>query len=79
MGRVDEPVTELLAFQVTGNPDQLVLDTRVFMQEVGQGFGILLLLGQIVDGYLGTLPGNGNFNISSQLSGIEEQGLYLGV
>lgn len=79
MGRVDELVTELLAFQVTGNPDQLVLDTRVLVQEIGQGFGILLLLGQIVDGYLGTLPGNGNCNISSQFSDIAEHGLYLGV
>lgn len=38
-------VAESLAPQVSGDPDQLVLYTRVLFQEMSQGFGILLLFG----------------------------------
>lgn len=69
-------MTEFLASQIPRDPDQLVVYTRVLLQEIGQGFGILLLFGQIVDGNLGTLPGNGDCSMGGQLSSIEEQESY---
>lgn len=65
MGRVDELVAEFWARQVPRDPDQLVLDTRVLFQEIGQGLGIGLLFGQIIDGDLGALPGNGDCSIGN--------------
>lgn len=68
VGRMDELLAELRTAEVPRNPDQLVIYTRVLLQEIGQGFGILLLFGQIADGNLGTLPGNGDCSIGGQLS-----------
>lgn len=66
MGRVDELVTEFRACQIPRDPDQLMLDTRVLLQEIGQGLGVGLLFGQIIDGDLGTLPGNGDCSVGNQ-------------
>lgn len=75
VGRLDELLAELRTAQVPRNPDQLVIYTRVLLQEIGQGIGILLFFGQIVDGNLGTLPGNGDCCIGGQLLSIKEKGL----
>lgn len=65
---MDELMAEFLASQVTGYPDQLVLYTRVFFQEIGQGFGVLFLFGQIIDGNPGALTGEGDYRTGNQLS-----------
>jgi hypothetical protein len=40
-----------------------VLDTRVLVQKVGQGSSVGLLLGKVVDGHFGSLPGNCDYKI----------------
>lgn len=66
MGRMHELMAEFLASQVTGYPDQLVFYTRVLFQEIGQGFGVLLLFGQIIDGNPGALTSKGDCNFGTQ-------------
>lgn len=66
MGRMDELMAEFLASQVTGYPDQLVFYTRVLFQEIRQGFGVLLLFGQIIDGNSGALTSKSDCNIGTQ-------------
>lgn len=63
---MNELMAEFLASQVTGYPDQLVFYTRVLFQEFGQGFGVLLLFGQIINGNLSSLTSKGDCNIGSQ-------------
>ena len=63
-----ELMAECLASQVPRDPDQLVLYARVLVQEVGQGFGILLLFRQIIDGNLRTLTGKSDCGHGAQLS-----------
>lgn len=67
MRRMDQLMAEFLASQVTGYPDELVLHTRVLFQEIGQGFGVLLLFGQITDGNPGALTSKRDCSIGNQL------------
>jgi len=65
VGRTNELLTEFRASQVPRDSDELVLDTRVLVQKVGQGSSVGLLLGKVVDGHFGSLPGDCDYKIGS--------------
>lgn len=64
---MDELVTKLGAPQVPRDSDELMLDTGVLVQKLGQVSSVGLLFRKVVDGNFGTLPGDCDCRIRCQL------------